>query len=173
VAIAPIAGDPALLALIGQVERRAEQVRQAAPHIAWPCQKGCDACCRRLAAQPLLTRAEWTLLQQGIAGLPPAEAVAVAKRVLALPCAGPMVCPFLHPAAGACLVYPQRPVACRAFGFYVERDGGLYCPGIAHRVAGGEFNDVVWGNGSALQDRLAAAAGPPRPLQEWWTLQCP
>ncbi len=42
--------------------------------------------------------------------------------------------------------YAQRPVACRTYGFYVQRELGLYCGDIEARVAGGELADVVWGN---------------------------
>ena len=51
---------------------------------------------------------------------------------------------MLDRADGACLVYAQRPVACRTFGFYVQRDLGLYCKDIESRVADGALTEVVW-----------------------------
>jgi Fe-S-cluster containining protein len=44
------------------------------------------------------------------------------------------------------MVYTQRPVACRTYGFYVQRKLGLYCRDIESREAEGALVDVVWGN---------------------------
>lgn len=46
---------------------------------------------------------------------------------LVIKAAGPFVCPFLDRVSGACPVYAQRPVACRTYGFYVQRGRGVYC----------------------------------------------
>ena len=35
----------------------------------WPCRRGCDGCCRRLAEIPQLTMAEWDLLRERIHSL--------------------------------------------------------------------------------------------------------
>lgn len=68
---------------------------------------------------------------------------------------------------GSCLVYAARPVACRTYGFYTERDGGLHCQEVGHAV---ERNDaasaVVWGNGEAVADDLKAF-GETASLREW------
>jgi len=88
-------------------------------------------------------------------------AVAAAEGV------SPLVCPLLDQASGACPVYAQRPVACRTYGFYVQRDLGLYCRDIEARVEDGTLADVVWGNHDAI-DRWFAALGEVRPLPEWF-----
>jgi hypothetical protein len=45
------------------------------------------------------------------------------------------------------------------YGFYVERDRGLYCGRILERAERGEYDEVVWGNACAVEAR-AAALGP-------------
>ena len=40
-----------------------------------------------------------------------------------------------------------RPIACRTYGYYVERDGGLHCD-LVTRFA--EDHPVVWGNGEGI-----------------------
>ncbi|MGZ4995070.1 MAG: YkgJ family cysteine cluster protein, partial [Methylobacter sp.] len=69
--------------------------------------------------------------------------------------------------AGACLVYAHRPVACRTYGFYVQRDLGLYCKDIESHVAGGALTEVVWGNQDAVDHRLGGL-GDSRDLTEWF-----
>ena len=69
--------------------------------------------------------------------------------------------------SNACLVYAQRPVACRTYGFYVQRHLGLYCHDLEARVAGGALANVVWGNHAAI-DRQLAGLGEPRALTEWF-----
>jgi uncharacterized protein len=128
-----------------------ERVRSIAAGRDWPCRRGCDACCRRLAEAPRATEAEWDLVGQAMAELPEAVRREVAERIHALPPTGPVACPFLYPAAGSCLVYSARPLACRTYGFYVERDLGQYCGEITARVERGELADVVWGNAIALE----------------------
>lgn len=81
--------------------------------------------------------------------------------------ARPVVCPLLDQTTGACPVYAQRPVACRTYGFYVQRDLGLYCHDIESRVAEGTLADVVWGNHDAI-DRQLAGFGESRSLREWF-----
>jgi hypothetical protein len=58
-------------------------------------------------------------------------------------------------------------VACRSYGFYVQRQLGLYCPEIEVRVADDSLADVVWGNHDAIDQRLADL-GESRPLTEWF-----
>ena len=139
-----------------KVAARTEAIAEA--HGAWPCRKGCDACCTRLAAIPELTAAEWELLRPAVEGLP-AE---VHHRIEALQGAvRPITCPFLDD-SGACLVYDARPVACRTYGFYVDRDGGQFC-GIIESLDA----DVVWGSGAAIEADLVAL-GQRRDLLSWW-----
>lgn len=125
----------------------------------WPCRKGCDHCCRTLAAIPELTRPEWDRLRHRIRELPRD----VHERILALTPVRPVVCPLLDPESAACLVYEQRPVACRAYGFYQERELGLYCESIALGVGRGEFEGVVWGNYASVKPR-----GESRDLLAWY-----
>ena len=79
----------------------------------------------------------------------------------------PVVCPLLDEASGACPVYAERPIACRTYGFYVQRGIGLYCQEIKSGVDRGELGDVVWGNQDAV-DRSLADSGETRALDEWF-----
>ena len=81
--------------------------------------------------------------------------------------ARPITCPLLDQSTGACPVYAQRPVACRSYGFYVQRDLGLYCREIEAQVAAGALADVVWGNHDAIDQQLAGF-GASRSLSEWF-----
>lgn len=158
------------------IDARVEAIRMDRPD--WLCGKGCDGCCRQLAEVPRLTSAEWELLRAGLAALP-AQQLGQIRRELgklgkpatapALPgeCARRVVCPLLDRTSGACPVYAQRPVACRSYGFYVQRDLGLYCAAIESRVADGALADVVWGNHDAIDQRLAGL-GEVRSLSEWF-----
>lgn len=135
----------------------------------WLCGKGCDSCCKRLAEVPQLTAAEWGLLRQGLAGLAPAHLQAISQEIAALACSTtrPVICPLLDRSSGACPVYPHRPVACRTYGFYQQRDLGLYCQDIQKQVADGTLPDVVWGNHDTI-DRRLAELGESRPLTDWF-----
>ena len=158
---------PPLIQLHADIDRRVASIRTAQPD--WLCAKGCDTCCRRLAGVPTLTAAEWALLQAGLAALPPAQLDEIRRRVAALAGAPvrPVTCPLLEETSGACPVYASRPVACRTYGFYVERDKGLYCRDIEALEAAGRLPGVVWGNHEAI-DRRLAALGEARPLTEWF-----
>jgi len=133
----------------------------------WLCRKGCDGCCRRLAEVPRLTAAEWAWLREGLAALPAELLAEIGRRVAALTASRPVVCPLLDQQAGACRVYAHRPVACRTYGFYVQRAQGLYCKEIEAQVAAGQWADVVWGNHDAV-DRRLAELGETRELTEWF-----
>jgi len=149
------------------IDARVRSIRENRPD--WLCGKGCDTCCRRLAEVPQLTAAEWDLLRQGLAALALEDLQEISQKVVAL--AGqtsrPIVCPLLDPSTGACPVYAQRPVACRTYGFYVQRDLGLYCHDIESLVADGSLADVVWGNHDAVDQRLGKM-GESRALTEWF-----
>jgi len=153
--------------LHADIDARVQAIRGNCPD--WLCGKGCDGCCRRLAEVPQLTAAEWDLLQEGLAGLPPQHLLEISRDMAALPVqrSRPVVCPLLDQSTGACPVYAQRPVACRTYGFYVQRDLGLYCPNIQSRVADGALADVVWGNHDAIEHRLTAL-GDARALTDWF-----
>lgn len=130
----------------------------------WPCCAGCADCCRSLSQLPALTAAEWDRLE---AAVPPESASAVAGRVAAVlrQASGPYTCPWLDPDRSVCLVYEARPLACRTYGFYVERDQGLYCQRIAGRVDRGDLPDLVWGNQGAIDAQLDLL-GPRQTLRE-------
>lgn len=153
--------------LHADIESRVQAIR--ASHPEWLCAKGCAGCCRSLAHVPQLTAAEWKLLREGLATLPAERLREISRDMAALagPQARPVVCPLLDKSANACPVYAQRPVACRSYGFYVQRDLGLYCSDIEAQVADGVLADVVWGNHDAIDDRLASF-GQTRPLTEWF-----
>jgi len=152
--------------LHAEVEERVARIRQ--PHEDWPCRKGCDGCCRRLAAMPVLSAAEWTLLKAGLEALDETRQAAIRRRLAALAgtVGGPLVCPLLEPTSGICTVYRQRPVACRTYGYYVQRDKGLYCGEIESRVARGRLDDVVWGNHDRIE-RALDGLGEQRTLAQW------
>ena len=160
-----------LTQLHAEIDARVHAIRESRPD--WLCRRGCAACCHRLADIPQLTRVEWDLLKEGLEALPANEREAIRDRVLALVAqpSRPLLCPMLDEAAGACGVYPYRPVACRTYGFFVERDLGLYCKDIEAQVERGELSMVIWGN----QDRIARSLsewGEARAMAEWvqeWT----
>jgi Fe-S-cluster containining protein len=76
----------------------------------------------------------------------------------------PVVCPLLDTGSGSCLIYEARPVACRSYGFYAERQHVLGC----HRIEAlaRESADVIWGNHESLEER-PRALGPALELFEW------
>jgi len=139
--------------LQADVEARCGATRAAYPD--WPCRKGCDRCCRSLAKVPEATAAEWQLVELSFGSLPADLRSEIERRIDDLRCQGaPFTCPFLDREAGDCLVYESRPIACRTYGYYVEREAGLYCGEIAALVQGGEADSVVWGNQCAIDARL-------------------
>jgi uncharacterized protein len=157
-----------LAELLTDIDARVHAVR--VDHPDWQCAKGCDGCCRRLAAVPRLTAAEWDLLRDALAVLAAPVVGRIRRNMAALAEAKPtfsVVCPLLDPVSGACPVYAARPVACRTYGFYVQRELGLYCREIESRVAGGALVDVVWGNHDIIDQRLAGL-GEVRALDEWF-----
>lgn len=153
--------------LHADIDARVAAIRSERPD--WLCRQGCQGCCHRLADIPRLSLAEWRLLDEGLALLPSEILRAVAGDVAALAeqSVRPIVCPLLDRASGSCRVYPQRPIACRTYGFYLQRDKGLYCKDIEAQVDNGVLNDVVWGNHDAV-DRRLQALGETRALTEWF-----
>jgi Fe-S-cluster containining protein len=135
----------------------------AAAHGDWPCRKGCDDCCRHLAAIPRISREEWHPIAAAIDALPAADHVRQRIRDSAAQ-SRPVVCPLLDTDTGACLVYDVRPVACRAYGFYAERHQVLGCTRIESLAQ--ESPGVIWGNHAALEDRLLQL-GPAAELYTW------
>jgi uncharacterized protein len=153
-----------LTQLHADIEARVGIIRDENPD--WLCRRGCDGCCRRLAEIPRLTVEEWDWLKSGLTELPQDLLKEIGQHIAALSgqSSRPIVCPLLDQEAGACRVYAHRPVACRTYGFYVQRDLGLYCKDIESRVESGAWANVVWGNQDAIDQRL----GDTRELTEWF-----
>ena len=145
------------------VRLRAQEITDT--YAEWPCRKGCDDCCRNLASIPQVTSPEWELLAAALDALPLEVAEGVRQRIREN--AGrprPVSCPLLDTRTGSCLVYQARPVACRAYGFYAERQYVLGCARI--ETLAGEGHGVVWGNHTALEERLQGL-GTQAKLSEW------
>lgn len=153
--------------LHADIESRVQAIR--ASHPEWLCTKGCAGCCRRLADLPQLTAAEWKLLREGLTALPAEWLRKISQGMAAVDRQheGPIICPLLDRSTNVCPVYAQRPVACRSYGFYMQRGQGLYCGDIETEVANGVLADVMWGNHDAI-DRQLAALGGSRPITEWF-----
>jgi Fe-S-cluster containining protein len=134
----------------------------------WPCRRGCDHCCRHLACLPELVEVEWHDIETGIAALPPESRLQVETNLAELNhgARAPYACPLLDRQTGACHVYSHRPVACRTYGFYVQRGVGSYCSIIRDRVENGAYAQVVWGNHEAV-DRHLDRFGPRIPMRDW------
>jgi Fe-S-cluster containining protein len=126
----------------------------------WPCHAGCDDCCRSLAEVPEMTEPEWDRLRGAIGKL----GEAAREKICAMWSVRPITCPLLDEAAGVCLVYEARPIACRTYGFYADRGGVLGCRRILE-VA--ERDDaVVWGNHESVMD-AQRELGERRSLLAW------
>lgn len=155
-----------LLALYDDIDRRTHAT--AEEHAWWPCRRGCDSCCHRLAEIPRLVRAEWELLREGLDALAPNVRVEVDAKIAELAAAERegrvprhVVCPLLDEREGACRVYAHRPGACRTYGFYVERGIGLHCGIITEAVAARSPDEepIVWGNAEGVDYALARLDG--------------
>lgn len=159
-----------LTKLHADIDARVSTIQDDNPD--WLCRMGCDGCCRRLAEIPQLTSEEWALLQEGLATLSAEQLQKVEQAVAALAeqTSRPIVCPLLDQSAGICMVYAERPVACRTYGFYVQRAEGLYCHDIKAQVEKGTWNTVLWGNHDAIDHRLLGL-GISRNLTEWFELK--
>ncbi len=158
-----------LTQLHSDIEARVTDIRKN--QADWLCRLGCDGCCRRLAEIPQLTAIEWDLLREGLAALPAEQLQQIGEGIQALSLqeSRPIVCPLLDQSAGACRVYQHRPVACRTYGFYVQRDQGLYCKDILAQAAAGDLDEVVWGNQDTI-DRRLSGLGELRELTEWFAM---
>jgi Fe-S-cluster containining protein len=153
--------------LDAQIEQRARATHEAHPW--WPCAEGCSHCCRSLPHLPEISEPEWRRLSVAIEALAPDVRDLVALRIReAEDASRPVTCPLLERTRGVCLVYEARPVACRAYGFYVDREGGLHCGKVTDAVAAheGEGEPIVWGNGDAVE-RALAELGDKRSLAAW------
>lgn len=162
--------DP-LAELREEIAARTEAIANSRP--GWPCRKGCDGCCRNLACLPELVEAEWREVEEGLAALPGGVRRVIEERLRDVEDGArpPYVCPFLDRENGTCHIYAHRPVACRTYGFYVERGVGSYCGIIRQRVEDGEYADVTWGNHEAVEMRLAKM-GPRTAMRAWVQRRC-
>lgn len=144
-----------LVQLHADIDARVRAIRGDYPD--WLCRMGCDSCCQRLAEIPRLTNEEWDWLREGLVALPTESLREIELEVAALveQPLRPIICPLLNRSAGVCWVYAHRPVACRTYGFYIQRDQGLYCQDIQSRVADGDWAGVVWGHHDAIDRRLS------------------
>ena len=91
-----------LAELLADVDARVNAIRADRP--GWLCAKGCDGCCRRLAAVPRLTAAEWALLHDALAALAAPRLDEIRQKMAALAedqRSFPIVCPLLDAARGA------------------------------------------------------------------------
>ena len=152
-----------------QIETRVQAVVDSRPE--WPCHKGCDGCCRRLAHLPELTEAEWRDVQQGVEQLDAATQQRVRSRLCELsaePVTGPVICPLLETEAGICLIYAHRPATCRMYGFYVSATGNLWCDDIQQRSVAGMTDGVVLGNQDAVEREMTQQFGATRSLVDWF-----
>jgi uncharacterized protein len=141
------------------VEHRSADI--ASTHGAWPCQKGCADCCRNLASQPKVSRPEWERIERAILELGAPLSAVLRQRMRE---STGKVCPLLDEQAGVCRIYEARPIACRTYGFYSERDAILGC----HRIESlaQESSDIIWGNhDSVLRD--LDSLGPAKELAIW------
>jgi uncharacterized protein len=147
--------DDKLHVLHSDIEFRAHQIMDSQRD--WPCRRGCDYCCRHLAALPQASEVEWRRLSEALIVLPEHAVQHIKTRLTDLitqPDVKPITCPFLDKDNGSCMVYEARPTACRTYGFYAARDGGLYCPDVANRVEQGDYAQVIWGNAESLDVRI-------------------
>ncbi|MGG6295555.1 YkgJ family cysteine cluster protein [Leptolyngbya sp. AN02str] len=156
--------------LDAQIEQRVHHIR--AVRDWWPCQKGCDRCCRQLATPPELTEAEWARVDAAVALLPDTVHQSIRDRIHQLVnqivgnmVQGSVICPYLDQEAGACLIYEARPIACRTYGFYVGRDRDLYCTIVETEVENRGDRTIMWGNADSMDHQLAQAAGKPIPFE--------
>ena len=157
-----------LTELHADIDKRVELIRSEHPD--WLCRSGCEGCCHRLAEIPQLTEAEWALLREGLSLLPEDLLQAINQNValLAEQSSRPIVCPLLDQSTGTCRVYAYRPIACRTYGFYVQRDKGLYCKDIEDQVVNGMLENVIWGNQDVIDLRLKGT-GDTRELTAWFS----
>lgn len=166
--------SPDLLPILyRQIEHRCSEVAQTAE--PWPCHKGCDHCCRHLSEAPRLVEAEWRRLEEGLQTLSAEDRAGVEDRLrrVAEQETGPVVCPFLNTGKGACRVYDYRPAACRTYGFYQSRGGGLYCHQVEEHVEALESGSspwdspIVWGSQEGVDRDLEDQFGPTIGLKDW------
>ncbi|MFO7679815.1 MAG: YkgJ family cysteine cluster protein [Chloroflexota bacterium] len=159
-----------LIQIFDAIDDRVSEIVKAQP--AWPCRQGCALCCRRLPHLPEITKTEWELLGAGIQELPPDIQTTVRRRISELGTGevqGSFItCPLLDREIGECLVYAQRPAACRMYGYYVTRSSSRWCEMIQARYEAGFAEGIVLGNQQAVDGELARRFGGSRSIEVWW-----
>jgi Fe-S-cluster containining protein len=163
-----MSAPPFLTELDERIETRVRAIVGAHPW--WPCRRGCDACCRSLGEIPHATRAEWDRLGEGVQDLDEGLRSEIAARIADLADAPrdlPVVCPFLDPGQGACLVYQHRLLACRAYGYCVSRGDGRWCATLETALPTHD-EPIMFGNFDAIMDQARGAGGDTITLLEWW-----
>jgi Fe-S-cluster containining protein len=157
-----------LQVIYADIDQRVQAMTAARP--LWPCRKGCDGCCRRLAQIPELTAAEWHVVHQGCSHLSPTTQQEVTRRIQALEHwqGEEVTCPFLDDTHGACLIYAHRPAACRMYGFYVSRTEHWWCADIQALYEAGFCDGVILGNQGAIARALHHQGGEVQSLVAWF-----
>jgi uncharacterized protein len=147
-----------------RVESRVQAIRDSRDW--WPCQRGCDYCCRHLARPPELSPLEWERVDKAVAALSPSIRTEIETHINALlrkiaedTVGLHVICPYLDEISGSCLIYDARPVACRTYGFFVGRDRDLYCHIIETEVSSRGDDEIVWGNNDAICKDLERISG--------------
>ncbi len=164
--------SPPLPVFHDHIEARVRDVREQ--HAWWPCQRGCDGCCRNLGELPHATIAEWGRVGAAIDELSASTRAEVAARMGALaahPETRPIICPMLDREAGACSIYDARPLACRTYGYYVSRGEGRWCGLIENELAARpeEAEGITFGNLDAFEAEVRACHGDTISLLTWWS----
>jgi len=162
--------DSILIAIFDEIDHRVNSITQAQP--AWPCQQGCDLCCRRLPFLPEITLAEWETLHTGFRQLPNSLQEIVRQKVETAVIQEQqdayISCPLLNEEKGECLVYPYRPADCRMYGFYVTRSGNRWCEMIQERYEAGFAEGIILGNQQSVDRRLEEIYGESQSIAVWF-----
>ena len=155
-----------LTSLHKDIEKSAARIQ--ACHPEWPCQKGCGSCCHQLAEIPRITSIEWLLLYEGLKQLDQDALSEIQQSVSHWEphIKGPLTCPFLDKTSESCRVYPYRPIACRTYGFFMDRGTGLFCKMIEERLFNQHEPPVVFGNQRSVELQMAQF-GEQKPLTDW------
>jgi uncharacterized protein len=163
---------PLLQGLDERIESRVQAIRFERDW--WPCQRGCDHCCRHLAHPPEFSAAEWKRVDEAVAQLPSSEQVVVKQRINALlqqiaedTLDSSVVCPYLNEQEGACRIYDARPIACRTYGFFVARDHDQYCQQIETTINQRGETAIVWGNAESVRHDIERISGAPIAFEQW------
>ncbi|WP_050046304.1 YkgJ family cysteine cluster protein [Tolypothrix bouteillei] len=123
------------------------------------------------ASPPELSPIEWERIDTAVAALDATVRAEVKHKIDALlvQIAGDtlgtcVVCPYLDEQSGSCLIYNDRPIVCRTYGFFVGRNRNFYCKQIETEVSA-RGDDIIWGNFEAISDRLMRLGGDLIPFE--------